>query len=179
MTEQQQARFEGWAIVDVLGHQRYVGFVNTEAYGQAVLFRVDVPALVERERTTKAPEYVGGRYVPAGTVVKEGAVQGYTKLIGSGSIYCITPCTEKAALKAVEDLQRRPLMGLTLPEGHALAPAEVTDAQLDAIDDMYDRQDAEGESDDDDDATGDEQRSLDDLNAGNQVTGDSRERPGS
>ena len=37
--------FEGWAIVDVLGHQRYVGYVTTEAYGAAVLFRVDVPAL--------------------------------------------------------------------------------------------------------------------------------------
>jgi hypothetical protein len=50
-----QAKFDGWAIVDVLGHQRYVGYVVTEAYGAAVLFRVDVPALELRERTTKKP----------------------------------------------------------------------------------------------------------------------------
>lgn len=33
MTEQQQAKFDGWAIVDVMGHQRYAGYVTTEAYG--------------------------------------------------------------------------------------------------------------------------------------------------
>jgi hypothetical protein len=34
MTEQKQAAFDGWAIVDVMGHQRYVGYVTTEAYRQ-------------------------------------------------------------------------------------------------------------------------------------------------
>jgi len=161
MSEVQQARFDGWAIVDVLGHQRYVGYVTTEAYGQAVLFRVDVPALDARERTTKAPEYVGHRYVPAGTVVKEGEVQGYTKLIGSGSIYCITPCSKEAALKAVGEMQRRPLMSLTLPEGHALPAAPLSDEENDALND------AEGDDEsDDDEVTGDEQRLFDDITGG-------------
>src|ERR1700741_3834903 len=71
-TEIQQSRLDGWAIVDVLGHQRYVGYVTTEAYGQAVLFRIDVPPLEERERVTKAPGYINGRgYCPAGTTVQE------------------------------------------------------------------------------------------------------------
>lgn len=122
MSEQQQAKFEGWAIVDVLGHQRYVGYVTTEAYGQAVLFRIDVPALEERERVTKRPGYAGnGNYLPAGTTVKEGAVAGYTKLIGSGSIYAMTPCTKEAALSAVEEMQPRPLMSVQLPPDRALA----------------------------------------------------------
>lgn len=118
--EQQQAKFDGWAIVDVLGHQRYVGYVMTEAYGQAVLFRIDVPALDERERVTKSPCYHGGRYLPAGTTVKEGAVEGYTKLIGAGSIYAITPCTKEAALRAVEETQARPLMSAALPPERAI-----------------------------------------------------------
>lgn len=119
-----QAHFEGWAIVDVLGHQRYVGYVTTEAYGQAVLFRVDVPALEERERVTKRPGHFGDRgYLPAGTTVKEGAVAGYTKLIGSGSIYTLTPCTKEAALEAVEQSQPRPLMSVALPPERALAAA--------------------------------------------------------
>jgi hypothetical protein len=126
MTEQQQANFDGWAIVDVLGHQRYVGYVTTEAYGAAVLFRIDVPALDPRERETKGPEYVGGQYVPAGTKVKEGAVPGYTKLIGAGSIYAISPCTKEAAVTAIEQGHRRPLMEITLPEGRAL-PAAIED----------------------------------------------------
>jgi hypothetical protein len=118
MSDVQQSKFDGWAIVDVLGHQRYVGYVTTEAFGQAVLFRIDVPALDERERTTKQPGYISGHgYCPAGTRVKEAEVAGYTKLIGSGSIYAITPCTKEAALKAVEETQPRPLMEVTLPPG--------------------------------------------------------------
>lgn len=125
MSEIPQARFDGWAIVDVLGHQRYVGYVTTEAYGQAVLFRVDVPALEPRERVTKRPGHFAGHgYLPAGTTVKEGAVEGYTKLIGSGSIYALTPCTKEAALAAVEDMQPRPLMSVALPPERALEPGE-------------------------------------------------------
>jgi len=122
-----QAKFDGWAVVDVLGHQRYVGYVTTEAYGAAVLFRVDVPALEARERVTKRPGTVGNRYVPAGSRVIEGAVDGYTKLIGSGSIYTITPCTQEAALKALEAMQARPLMSVALPPEMALSDGETGD----------------------------------------------------
>lgn len=122
--EIKQSALSTWAIVDVLGHQRYVGYVTTEAYGQAVLFRIDVPALDERERVTKRPEYVAHQYVPAGTTVKEGAVAGYSKLIGAGSIYAITPCTKDAALAAVEEMQQRPLMSVALPPERALPSIE-------------------------------------------------------
>lgn len=130
----QQAKFDGWAIVDVMGHQRYVGYVTTEAYGQAVLFRIDVPALDERERETKRPGYVGDRWVPAGTKVKEGAVAGYTKLVGSGSIYTITPCTKETALAAVEETQHRPLMNVTIPPD-AQASLPPADADFDDVED--------------------------------------------
>ena len=40
-----QSRFEGWAIVEMFGHQREAGFVTTESFGPACLFRVDTPAL--------------------------------------------------------------------------------------------------------------------------------------
>jgi hypothetical protein len=143
LSEIQQARFDGWAIVDVLGHQRYVGYVTTEAYGGAVLFRIDVPELQERERTLKSGEYIGGRYVNAGGTVKEGAVQGYSKLIGAGSIYAITPCTKEAALKAVEDVQARPLMSVALPPERALTapPDQYADDEDDG--DEYDEEDNE------------------------------------
>jgi hypothetical protein len=142
MTEQQQAQFEGWAIVDVLGHQRYVGYVTTQAFGAAVLFRVDVPALDARERETKAPGYVSGDYLPAGTVVQEGPVDGYTKLIGAGSIYTMTPCTKEAALAAVEATQHRPLINVRLPPGRALAPAAPDDdTDVNIVDDIDDDDD--------------------------------------
>lgn len=151
-TDVQQAKFEGWAIVDVLGHQRYVGYVTTEAYGQAVLFRIDVPALEPRDRVTKRPGYdASGQYLPAGTTVKEGAVDGYTKLIGSGSIYAITPCTKDAALAAVEEMQKRPLMSVALPPDRTLAPAS---SVREASDD--DCGGADGEDDVDDDVDDDD-----------------------
>ena len=95
--------FSGWAVVEIFGHQRYAGHVSTQAFGTAVMFRVDVPALESRERVTSRPGYAGDQYVPAGTLIQEGAVQGYTKLFGVGAIYAITPCTQEAALKAVEE----------------------------------------------------------------------------
>lgn len=150
MSEIQQATFDGWGIVDVLGHQRYVGYVTTEAYGQAVLFRIDVPALEARERVTKRPGYAGdGRYLPAGTTVSEGAVAGYTKLIGAGSIYAITPCTKEAALEAVEQAQPRPLMSVALPPERAIAAA--AEGTRDPSDPMQRSYDDPGDLDDNDD----------------------------
>ena len=144
MTDSQQSKFDGWAIVDVLGHQRYVGYVTTEAYGQAVLFRIDVPALDARERETKRPEYLNGDYIPPGAKVSEGAVDGYTKLVGSGSIYTITPCTKEAALAAVEDMQRRPLMSVTLPPtAKALLPPRDDAYDNDEYDDVEEENEEE------------------------------------
>lgn len=138
--EQQQSKFDGWAIVEVFGHQKYAGYVTTEAFGAAVMFRVDVPALEERERQTKGPGYVGGRYLPAGSKVQEGAVAGYSKLLGVSSIFAITPCTKDAALKVVEVIQPRPLMNVTLPDGAqaALPPHVEYDDDYDDDDDIVD-----------------------------------------
>lgn len=171
--EREQASFEGWAVIDVMGHQRYVGYVTTEAYGQAVLFRIDVPELEERERVTKRPGYAGddGRYLPAGTTVKEGAVPGYTKLIGSGSIYAITPCTKEAALAAVEEIQKRPLMSVQLPPERAIAPvfdmghegAVEHDLSDQADDRDRDRKDDDVEDDEEDEDEDEDDYDEDDL----------------
>lgn len=127
MNEQQQAHFEGWAIVEQMGHNRYAGYVTTEAFGQAVLFRIDVPALEERERTTKRPSYDSeSRYLPAGTVVKESAVQGYTKYIGPSSLFALTPCTKEAVLEAVEQIQPRKVTPIGIVETPQL-PAALPD----------------------------------------------------
>ena len=52
-----QAQFNGWARVEVMGHQTHIGYVRTEAYGAAVLFRVDTPELPEREYVLESPEW--------------------------------------------------------------------------------------------------------------------------
>lgn len=142
MSEQKQAQFEGWAVVEVFGHQRYAGYVTTEAFGQAVLFRVDVPPLTERERTAKHYEYAtDGKSIPPGSTVKEAAVQGYTKYFGPGAIYAMTPCTQDAAEKAVAAMQSREISIVKLAPERAL-PAQHGDDD-DADDNEHDFEDVE------------------------------------
>lgn len=130
--EEQQASFSGWAKVEVMGHQSHIGFVRTEAYGQAVMFRIDTPDLPAREYVLEDPEYaaVNGfqMWAPKGTKVLRPATPGVTVLVGAGSIYRIVPCTEAAAMKAIESGGRKPLKLVELPEGRALeAPASDDD----------------------------------------------------
>jgi hypothetical protein len=120
MTEQ-QAQFNGWARVEVMGHQTHIGYVRTEAYGQAVLFRIDTPEFPEREYVLTEPGYVDGKWTLAGAKVKRAAKPGCSVLIGAGSIYRIVPCSEAAALKALESSQRAELKLVELPPQMALA----------------------------------------------------------
>ena len=97
-----QAQFSGWARVEVMGHQTHIGYVRTEAYGAAVLFRVDTPELPEREWVLEKPEWGDSGMIPAGTKVKRPGSPGVSVLIGAGSIYRIVPCSEAAALRVLE-----------------------------------------------------------------------------
>lgn len=132
-----QASFSGWAIVEILGHSRHIGFVTTQAFGAAVLFRVDSPELPEREYELRKGEYVhddsGTRYAEAGSKVRAPLRPGSTVLVGSGSIYRIVPCTEEAARKAIDSMEPRPLTLLALPPERALA-AGATVATVEAED---------------------------------------------
>jgi hypothetical protein len=120
MSEDKQAQFNGWARVEVMGHQSHIGFVRTEAYGQAVLFRIDTPELPEREFVLEEPAYVDGRWTPEGAKVRRAASDGVSVLVGAGSIYRIVPCTEEAALKAIESAVRAELKLVSVPPDKAL-----------------------------------------------------------
>jgi hypothetical protein len=132
MNESQQSRFEGFAILEIFGHQKYAGFVKTEYYGTACMFRCDIPPLPERESVTKGGCYVEGpnfknQFAPPGSTVKQPATEAYSKLFGVGAIYSMTPCDEKACLAAVAELQPRPLMLVKLPKGKVLAASSEYD----------------------------------------------------
>jgi hypothetical protein len=139
MAEPKQSAFEGWAVVELMGHQREIGFVTTEAYGQAVMFRVDAPELPEREFVLTAPEYanISGsvddslrQWCPTGSKVKRAAVPARTRLIAPGSLYAINPCTEEAARTAMERSVSRPLILVEVAPGKALPPPEERDDDL-------------------------------------------------
>jgi hypothetical protein len=68
--------YEGWAIVELMGHRRLAGRVSqAEQYGVAML-RLDVPPT-------------------------EGA-QAATQFYGGSSIYCVTPVSEDVARRVAE-----------------------------------------------------------------------------
>lgn len=125
-SEAGQAKFEGWAIVEMMGHRREIGFVTTESYGAAALFRVDTPGLDERDHILDRPEWMTindeYRMWPAGTKVRRAGIPARSVLIGPGSVYALNPCTEDAARKAIEKMQPRALILLSLPEHAQLGP---------------------------------------------------------
>jgi hypothetical protein len=109
-----QNKFESWAVVEMFGHQKVAGFVTTEFYGQAALFRVDVPELQEREITLTAPEYINGEYAGIGSKVKRQAEPPYSKLIGPSAVYAINPCTEQTVRQYIEADRKLPLIALDI-----------------------------------------------------------------
>lgn len=120
--QEQQAKFEGWARVEIMGRQTHIGFVRTEAYGSAVMFRIDQPEFEAREFTLTAPAYVDGRWTAAGAKVLRPAITGCSVLVGAASIYRLIPCTEAAARLAIEQTQRAELK-LIEPAPAAALPA--------------------------------------------------------
>lgn len=88
MDESSVAGFDEWAIVDVMGHQRYVGKVSEQVIAGQGFVRVDVP--------------------------KTDKVQAWTKLIGTGSIYAITPVSEEIAKAMANRNQSEPIAAYEL-----------------------------------------------------------------
>ena len=82
--------FEGWAILELMGHRRMGGFVRqVEMFGTAMC-RIDVPA--EGEGETIATQFYGG-----------------------SSIYCMTPTTEAMARAVAVRNQPEPVQRWELP----------------------------------------------------------------
>lgn len=80
-------KLDTWGIVEVMGHKKFAGHITEHVIGGAALIRVDVPA-------------VESNALPVDNAAA------FCKLIGVGSIYCITPTDEETARKAAAALAR-------------------------------------------------------------------------
>lgn len=81
--------FEGWAIVELMGHAVLAGYVSQEAIAGTAMLRIDVPDV-------------------------EGQ-PGFTKYQSGGSVYGITPTTEGNARIAAESVKARPVQLWIVP----------------------------------------------------------------
>lgn len=96
ITEEQVKQFEGWCIVELMGHNVIAGFCSEQVIAGTALLRVDVPHL-------------------------DGNGDGFafTKYFASSAIYGITPTTEEAARVAAGRIRARPVSLYILPDAPA------------------------------------------------------------
>lgn len=85
-----QKPYEGWAIVELFGHQQIAGRISEQAIGGASFVRVDVPDLL--------------------------GAQPFTKFYGGAAIYAITPTDEQTATIAAGMIKSRPVQAWIVPE---------------------------------------------------------------
>ena len=96
MGEVQQSKFEGYAIVEIMGHQMVSGYVTTEAFGSVVMFKVVQQEIPATEKVLDRNQYVDGEYCAVGSRVRISRERAET-YVGGGSVYRLTPCTEEQA----------------------------------------------------------------------------------
>lgn len=99
MTE--QAIYEGWAIVELFGHNMIAGFISEQIVGGAPFVRVDVPETANQKA--------------------------YSKFYNSTAIYGITPTTEETVRVAVAQLQPRPVETWVVPSRQRQLPSSQQD----------------------------------------------------
>lgn len=110
MTEQSKA-FEGWAIVELFGHNTVAGYMTEQSIGGGAFIRIDVPAVNEDH--------------PA-----------FTKFYGDKAVYAITPVSEEVAKAAIQRLQVRPVSSYVLPVPSSNRQLVDSHAQLDDEDEL-------------------------------------------
>jgi hypothetical protein len=111
--EEKQQKFETWAVVEIMGHQRIAGMCSEQSIAGSNLLRVDVP-----EVEVNRQDWEGG-----GTE----KIAGFTTYIGGSSIYRLTPCTEAVARKAIEQFRARPVQCVDLSPAKLLPATSGSD----------------------------------------------------
>lgn len=89
MSEQKDT-YEGWTILELMGHRRLAGYVREHVIGGAAFIRIDVPG--------------------------EGADTVATQFYSPSAVYCMTPTTEDLARKVAKGAQPAPVTQWDLPQ---------------------------------------------------------------
>jgi len=80
-------QIKSWALVELFGHQRIVGYCSQQAFPSGVLFRVDVPDLTKDGKVAR---------------------KGFTRYFGLGAIYSITPVDEQTVRELLPSIDGTP-----------------------------------------------------------------------
>ncbi len=105
--------YEGWTILELMGHRRLAGYVREQTIGGAAFIRIDVPG--------------------------EGADTVATLLYSPSAVYCLTPTTEELARKVALGARPAPVTEWDLPTPSRSLSAGTRPTGDDADDDGDDR----------------------------------------
>lgn len=101
--------FEGWVILELMGHRRLAGYLKEEQIGGATFIRIDVPA-------------------QSGTLA--------TQFYSPSAVYCITPVSEELSRKVAVSSQPEPVTNWDLRPSLPSARAHEFDDVVDDADDQ-------------------------------------------
>lgn len=93
--DNQKQPYQGWAIVELFGHNQIAGHLSEQEIGGTTFIRVDVPPT-------------------------EGDGRGFTKFIGPSAVFAIVPTTEDIAREAARRLSSRPVLPWLVPVARQL-----------------------------------------------------------
>ena len=129
----EQTRFEGWAVVELFGRGKEIGYVTTAYFGGPALFRIDQPSFPEREYELERAQWIGDTLCPIGTKVQREPLPGKTVYVGPSAIFRLTPCTEETARHAIERMIPAPIKILSILERAQITAAEMIDAENEPV----------------------------------------------
>ncbi len=127
--DQQQTSFEGYAVLELMGHNQAYGFVTTCYFGGPALFRVDRPEIPKREYELKRAQWIGDVLAQPGTKVEREAVPGSTVFVGPQAVFRMTPCDEATVRECIERNIQAPIKVLSLVEQKRIAPSDPNERQ--------------------------------------------------
>lgn len=98
MSQDSNKAFEGWAILELMGHRKLAGTISEETIGGHSFIRIDVPG----EGCNVATQF----YSPT-------------------AVYCLTPCTEQLARDFAAGCKPRPVTEYDIPRRPVLTGPSV------------------------------------------------------
>jgi hypothetical protein len=123
---EQQAKFEGWAVVELFGHAKEAGYVTTQYFGDKAMFQIDVPGFPDREITLERPEWMevndrDTQLVPKGSKVMRQGTPARSRIISPGAVYAMNPSSEEFVRKILDRDVPRKYVVLELETTHQIA----------------------------------------------------------
>lgn len=112
--------FEGWAVIELMGHVRLAGYVTEEEHFGAKLGRIDVP-------------------------LEQGSV---TQFFGGSSVYRVTPCSEVIAKQIAQDSISKPIKEWEVK--HVVDPKRLSSLPIEMSPNNFSEEECEDDDDDDD-----------------------------